>query len=55
MTEMSALIEPEFDSAPGRDNAGLEAIAAVDRSKQRPEPISWNVELAREWAFLGGD
>ena len=34
---------------------GTQVMPAPDFAKPCPDPVSVNVEIAREWAFLGGD
>jgi hypothetical protein len=55
MSQTSAFTEPGFDAGRQREQEKIEAISPLDRLTQLPEPVRWDVELAREWAFLGGD
>jgi hypothetical protein len=55
MPQMSAFVEPGSDSARQREQERIEVKVPVDRGTQTPEAVRWDVELAREWAFLGGD
>jgi hypothetical protein len=55
MPQMSAFLEPGFDSARQREQERIEAKLPVDRGAQTPEAVRWDIELAREWASLGGD
>jgi hypothetical protein len=52
MPEMSDLIEPGFDSTARQEADMLEAATTVKKTSDR---MQWTVELAREWAVLGGD
>lgn len=55
MPQISELIEPAFDGEPRHDQDMLEAISTLGRTNKTSDRMQWNVELAREWAFLGGD
>jgi hypothetical protein len=47
--------EKRFDSAQSGEQGRIEPIPALDSVPQLPQVAPWNVELAMEWALLGGD
>ncbi|HEX6950597.1 MAG TPA: hypothetical protein VF127_13430 [Nitrospira sp.] len=47
--------EKRFDSAQSVEQGRIEPIPALDSVQQLPQVAPWNVELAMEWALLGGD
>ena len=55
MPQTSELMEPAFDGEPRHEQELFEAIPPLNRVNQTSDRVQWNVELAREWAFLGGD
>ena len=55
MPQITELIGPAFDGESRHEQDLLEAISTLDRVDKTSDRIHWNVELAREWAFLGGD
>ena len=55
MPHISEFMEPASDGEPCREQDIFEAISTFDRLNETSDRMQWNVELAREWAFLGGD
>jgi hypothetical protein len=55
MPQTSELLKSKFDGEPRPEPDIEEAISTFDRRPAPFDRIQWNVELAREWAFLGGD
>ena len=54
MMQPSQLVEPELNSA-NQNDQDIHMLPALDRVKPCPDSVPVNVEVAREWAFLGGD
>jgi hypothetical protein len=55
MSKTSAFIEPGFNSGRQREQERIEAKSPVNQFTQSQESVRLDVELAREWAVLGGD
>ncbi|HEY9529367.1 MAG TPA: hypothetical protein VIR02_19910 [Anaerolineales bacterium] len=47
--------EKRFDNAQSGEQGKIEPLPALDSVQQLPQVAPWNVELAMEWAWLGGD
>lgn len=54
MTQPSQLVEPQLNSANQTDQ-DMHMLPALDRVKPCPDSVPVNVEVAMEWALLGGD
>jgi|KBSMisStaDraftv2_1062788.scaffolds.fasta_scaffold339846_2 hypothetical protein len=55
MSQPSEFGGKKFDSAQYGEQGRIEAIPALDSVQPLPQAAPWNVELAMEWALLGGD
>ena len=53
MTQPSRLVEPRLNSA-NQNEPDMQMLPALDRVKPGPD-VPVNVEVAMEWALLGGD
>lgn len=47
--------EKKFDSAQSGEQGKIDPHPALDSVQQLPQVAPMNVELAMEWALLGGD
>ncbi len=54
MTQPSQLVESRLNSG-NQNEQDMQILPALDRVKPCPDPVRVNVEVAMEWAFLGGD
>lgn len=54
MTQPSQLVEPGLNSE-NQNEQDMQILPALDRVKPCADPVCVNVEVAMEWAFLGGD
>ena len=55
MPQTSPFIDRRFDRRLQREQEKVEAMSPVEQFTQSPDTVRWDVELAREWAVLGGD
>ena len=53
MTQPSQLVEPRLDTA-NQNEQGMQILPVLDLVKPCPDALPVNVEVAMEWAFLGG-
>jgi hypothetical protein len=54
MTQPSQLVEPELNRA-NQNDQDMHMLPALDGVKPCHDSVPVNVEVAMEWAFLGGD
>ena len=54
MTQPSRLVEPRLNTA-NQNEQDMQILPALDLVKPCADLIPVNVEVAMEWAFLGGD
>ena len=55
MPQHGGISEQKFDSPLHGEQGKIEPLPALDSVQQLPQVAPWNVELAMEWALLGGD
>jgi len=54
MTQPSHFFEPQLNGS-NENEPGMQMLPPLDLVKPCPDPVPVNVEVAMEWACLGGD